>query len=188
MNGVDGYQLWFALDKPVDRQKGYAFLQALCRHYGVDNPQLRVRCFPGSRAQGPMDPSAWEPKAVPAVENPAEMHWSAFVAPGLAALLAQEPWLDHPPSPEAQADLLSRHSVMSTTAFEAALAVLEPSADTLLDIPRQAQPAHGQTARIQGYDAGDPKGFLLAVMNDPSVPLIQRMDAAKSLLPFLKDG
>jgi len=47
-----------------------------------------------------------------------------------------------------------------------------------------ALPADGPTSAGAGRD---PKRFLLHVMNDPSVPLGLRIDAAKALLPYPDD-
>lgn len=195
VNGVDGYQLWFSLQKPVPHEQARAFLQGLCRRYLAEVPLWRVRCFPGEHGAAPTSGSAWHPDPVPHRAGSAEQ-WSAFVAPGLAALLAQEPWLDHPPSADAQADLLSRQRSMDGQAFQAALSLLQaPSAEiapvsdaVLVPAVSPSAPApEGHTALIGGYDVQDPKGFLLAVMNDPTVPLVHRMEAAKALLPFFMD-
>ena len=97
--------------------------------------------------------------------------WSAFVAQDLAALFAEEHWLDLAPPPDAQADLLSRLHGMTSADWQRALERLAPAGAP--DAP-STPPAQHQ----------DPRGFLLAVMNDRAVELPLRIEAAKALLPY----
>jgi hypothetical protein len=106
-------------------------------------------------------------------------HWSAFVAPGLAGMFADEPWLDMPPSPDAQAKLLAGLKSIQPAEFRLAQERLRPAeapvaravASVATDVPREAQ---------------DPKRFLLAVMNDPATDMPLRIEAAKALLPYFE--
>ncbi|NTV11175.1 MAG: terminase small subunit, partial [Zoogloea sp.] len=51
--------------------------------------------------------------------------------------------------------------------------------------PAAAAPAGGEAARLDvAGHFDDPKGFLLAVMNDPSAGAGLRIEAAKALLPY----
>jgi hypothetical protein len=92
------------------------------------------------------------------------------VAPDLAPLFVDEPWLDQPPGADAQAELLSRVQPATPEAFARALAKLAPAAAA----PGTGRPATG--------DRADPRQFLLSVMQDASVDLQLRIEAAKALL------
>ncbi len=112
--------------------------------------------------------------------------WSAFVARTWRPC-CRRAWLDVPPNPDGQADLLSRIAITQTAAFQQALDQLTPAVV-------QAPPdATGNTLDPRDTDraaAGqglDPRQFLLAVMNDPGVELRLRIEAAKALLPGSED-
>ena len=129
-------------------------------------------------------------------------HWSAFVAPDLAPVFGDEPWLNSAPNPTGQSDLLSRLSSMPTADFLRVLDQLRP-VPSAIDLEPAAAPATwtGASATASaGAGAGSatdhpfpagagrsPRRFLLAVMNDASVALGLRIDAAKALLPYLDD-
>ena len=148
----------------------------------------------------------------PALRVPAQQpngHWSAFVTADLARIFADEPWLDLPPNELAQADLLSRMVSIPMDDFERACAQLRPSLPAPAPAPAahtptpdqhphaaettQASPApHGSSATdfthstaptTAGGPWADPRDFLLHVMNDASVDLRLRMEAARALLP-----
>lgn len=138
-------------------------------------------------------------------------HWSAFVTADLARIFADEPWLDLPPNELAQADLLSRMVSIPLDDFERACAQLRPSPPSTAPAPAAHTPTPDQrpqaacTARAPSAQHGssatdfthnihstyttaggpwtDPKDFLLHVMNDASVDLRLRMEAARALLP-----
>lgn len=119
--GVDGYQLWLSLAEPVPVANAAAFLEALREHYlGAVAPK-RISLMPS--LAGP----ATQPQPVPS-QQPATGYWSAFVAPDLAPIFADEPWLDQAPSPEAQAHVLARLQSIKPNALAAALARLQPAA------------------------------------------------------------
>ena len=112
---------------------------------------------------------------------PAGDRWSAFVAPDLAPMFVDEPWLDLPPNPEGQADLLARLHSIPPAAFSRALqAVAIPS-----PVPAQPQAIAASTAPSAAID--DPRRFLVGVMNDASVDLALRIEAAKALLSVTGD-
>lgn len=157
-----GYQLWFSLSEPVPPAQAAAFLEALCARYLADVAPERIVTT----------------GALPSAEVAPE-RWSAFVAPDLAALFTEEPWLDLGPSADAQAELLSRLQSTQPADWQRALerltAVSSPAATTASTadaLPHTAQQ--------------DPRSFLLAVMNDRSVELHLRIEAAKALLPFFE--
>lgn len=145
VTGSDGYQLWFSLAEP---QPATPLLDALRRRYLAGVPPDRVALTAGA----PMPPL----EAAPG-------QWSAFVAPDLAAIFADEPWLDIAPSAEAQAELLSGLKSIRPADLQRALQLLAPA----------AAPAGAQQ---------DPRSFLLGVMNDPAVDMQLRIEAAKALL------
>ena len=129
---------------------------------------------------------------VPALQ-PATGRWSAFVAPDLAAIFSEEPWLDLPPNPEAQAKVLARLECIKPAMFQAALERLSPAVrqETLPLISvageRAGRPASPEVkaSAVHGNSL-DPKGFLLGVMNDQTVELHLRIEAAKALLPYFE--
>ena len=189
VSGTDGYQLWFSLAQPVPVVQAAAFLESLRRRYLGDIEPRRLGLLPALDAASPLQ--ARHARPVPS-EQGTSGRWSAFVAPDLAPVFAAEPWIDIPPSPEGQSKLLSRlHSVQAAD-FALALERLRPAA-----LPAQALPAPEPAERaaaaldsiipvqVQAPAGGwlDPKRFLLDVMNNESVALGLRIEAAKALLP-----
>ncbi|MDR7333500.1 hypothetical protein [Roseateles asaccharophilus] len=152
VSGTDGLQLWFSLQQPVSAARAADFLARLQARYLPGIAPARVRAL------------ATVP-AIPA-QDAATGNWSAFVAPDLAPVFADTPWLDIPPGADGQADLLARLAPIKPAAFEAAMQALAPAA-----APRP--------------DAGtdvNPRQFLQRVLNDETAPLALRVDAAKALL------
>jgi len=169
VSGIDGLQLWFSLAEPVAASQAHAFVDALRSRFLPDIASARVRLMPASdasTAQGHAPP-------VPGRQEPDD-HWSAFVAPDLAAVFAETPWLDVEPGEEGQAALLRGLQTMKPTSFEAALKRL--AADTV-----RSDAAATVSA---GTNVADPKRFLVHVMNDETAPLALRIEAAKALLPY----
>lgn len=186
ISGTDAYQLWFSLAEPVPAAHATAFLSALRRRYLADVAADRIVMVPDAAATGPAGDGARMPpfEATPGC-------WSAFVAPDLAALFADEPWLDLAPGADAQAELLSRLQSMKATELEHArerLGDLESPAaglaSTAAPATRATAPTHA--AAVPAARHQDPRQFLLAVMNDPAVELPLRIEAAKALLPYLE--
>jgi len=167
VSGVDGLQLWFSLASPTSPGAGELFLQGLLARYVPDLGSTHVRLFADVAQRPPAPPFETGPN-----------RWSAFVAPDLAAVFADTPWLDLPPNAEGQATLLRALEPIRPMAFEAALSKLnvieERPADAKLSSPPE----------IRSFDHGhaDAERFLKGVMNDESVPLALRIEAAKSLL------
>lgn len=183
VNGIDAFELWFALAEPLPAGTGAAFLDGLCERFLGDVAPARRRCWPAS------DPGlAAEPARIP--QWHAETgRWSAFVAPDLAAVFDDDPSLDIAPGEEAQADLLSRIRPIGRAEFQIALARLTPEPSPFLP-PAPAAPAMAPAAApARGGPVGpagpydDPRRFLLDVMNDPTVDMALRIQAAKALLP-----
>lgn len=163
VSGSDAYQLWFSLPEPVPAAQGLAFLDALKKRYLGEVPADRVRTSPSALPGAKMPP-------LPPVQA-AEGRWAAFVTVDLAAVFADERWLDLPPTPDAQADVLARLQSMAPGELPRAVERL-----AALDAPSPEVPA------ASGASQQDPRGFLLEVMNDRSVALPLRIEAAKALL------
>lgn len=161
VSGVDALQLWFSLAEPIAVAQALAFLEGLRARFLPDMAPARLRMMPARRLP-------------PHEEQPGT--WSAFLAPDLAPVFADTPWLDIRPNEEGQAALLHGLEVMTQTDFDAALRRLAPSL--------QPPPS---TAAARATATQDPKHFLLQVMNDDSVPLALRIDAAKALLQHTTD-
>lgn len=181
VSGTDGLQLWFSLSEPLGAARAHAFLAALRSRYLPDVAAQRVSLMPAPDASSAAGSHA---PRVPAL-NESTGNWSAFVAPDLAPIFAETPWLDMPPGDEGQANLLSKLASIKPPQLAAALAQLEPAAAPSTAIPPTAT-SDGSlmpTPAVSSARYPEPRSFLLAVMNDESVPLALRIEAAKALLP-----
>ena len=180
VNGRDGYQLWFSLEQPVPVPQAKAFLDALRRRYLGNIAPVRVTMQPAWDATSAPPP---HDGPVPALQADSAQ-WSAFVASDLAPMFADEPWLDVPPNPDGQAQLLAPLKSISPADFELALQRLRPaapaSASASASVPASALAA---AAAAPAAASLDPKRFLLEVMNNDSLDMALRIDAAKALLP-----
>jgi hypothetical protein len=172
ISGIDSYQLWFSLAQPLPAAQATAFLESLRRRYLPDVAPNRIAMHPSVDASAPS--RTRHVSVMPPIEAMAG-RWSAFVTPDLAGLFADEPWLDLPPSPDAQADLLSR--LQSTKADDLKRAS-ERLAPVVTPVPARSEPA---------ANGADPRRFLLDIMNDPAIELHLRIEAAKALLPYFDD-
>jgi hypothetical protein len=167
VNGVDGYQLWFSLAQAVPRVHALEFLEALRARYLGAIALARVRLMPQM------------PQGLPALQASTQ-HWSAFIKPDLAPIFSDEPWLDEPPNPEAQAQVLSQLVCTKPEAFARATAQLGKPVHA--PMPLSAVDASASKA------APDPKRFLMDVMTDERVDMHLRIEAAKALLPYCEGG
>lgn len=183
-SGTDGMQLWFSLVAPVTLAQGHAFVDLLRRRYLPEVPARRVRLWPRMDGQ--------HAQSVPALIEETG-NWSAFVAPDLAPLFAETPWLDIPPGHDGQAQRLASLQSTAPHLLDAAsaqlMALLQPAAPAPtpaaaalpLATAQAGMDAHRlNTSASAGYT--DPRAFLLAVINDETAPLALRIDAAKALL------
>lgn len=172
VSGVDAYQLWFSLEAAVPVAEAQAFLESLRERYLSHLARERVGLLPSG-----LKADAWQADLLPPQATLAGQ-WSAFVAPDLAPIFADTPWLDIPPSPDGQAELLSRLQRIKPAQWASALAQCS-AVSALAHTP--AIPAH--VATTGPHPA--PMRFLLDVMNDETVALALRIEAAKALLPFM---
>jgi hypothetical protein len=190
VSGIDAYQLWFSLAEPVSVAQASAFLEALRLRYLSGVAPGRLALLPAVDAASP--DNIHHAMLVPALQ-PATGQWSAFVAPDLAAIFSEEPWLDLPPNPEAQAKVLARLECIKPAVFHAMLARLGPvvGPETSPVTPVADETEGGQAkqevkASASDENSLDPKGFLLGVMNDKTNELHLRIEAAKALLPYFE--
>lgn len=183
VNGRDGYQLWFSLADPLPAARAAAFLDALLLRYLPMVAPARVRWMPCADAQvASGTPHGWE---VPALQAENQL-WSAFVAPDLAAIFSDGPWLDFPPSLDAQAKVLARLESIKPQAFEVAWQRVQPAVSTQERLAPSAPATfpHINKDAVSQKSGPDPKRFLQDVMEDASVDLQLRIAAATALLPY----
>ena len=185
VSGTDGLQLWFSLSEPLGVTQAHAFMESLRCRYLPDVALQRVSRMPAPDAASA---SGRHARTVPAL-NDATGNWSAFVAPDLAPIFAETPWLDMLPGDDGQANLLCKLASIKPAMFAAALQQLAPAAESVLASPLKAHGGAGLVS-LKVVSAGhpDPRTFLLAVMNDEAVPLALRIEAAKALLPHSTDA
>ena len=199
VSGVDGIQLWFSLAEAVSASQAQALLAALRLRYLPDVAPHRVVLMPAPDASSPTG-AVLHALPVPA-QQAATGHWSVFVAPDLAPVFGDTPWLDSPPGDDGQAKVLRGLRSITPAEWVAAVAQCLPVAGRPVTGRRDADtpnananananpaaaavadpPSPGQPAWAVGTD---PRQFLLSVMNDPSAALALRIDAAKALLPY----
>jgi hypothetical protein len=164
INGVDAFELWMPLQVAVSQDEARRALQHLCARYLSDVAPARWRLWP-ALYEGLCAP----PQAQPQL-HAATGRWSAFVAPDLAAVFGDDPSLDLPPGDDAQAEVLARIQTIPAADWQRAIASAAPAA------PPVSQPA------TTPMPQDDPRRFLLGVMNDATVDMVLRVEAAKALL------
>ena len=178
VNGRDACQLWFSLAEPVPAPQAAAFLDALRQRYLGDTEPGRVALLPAleTASARPLLPA----RQVPALQADSGL-WSAFVASDLVSMFADEPWLDMPPNPDGQAQLLAPLKSILPAEFERAVQRLRPA-----EVP--SAPVQASKDAAQAAASLDPRRFLLDVMNNDSLELALRIEAAKALLPCCADA
>ncbi|HIV72616.1 MAG TPA: hypothetical protein H9903_16900 [Candidatus Aquabacterium excrementipullorum] len=181
VNGKDGYQLWFSTSAPLDLPQAHAFLSALQAAYWADIPVARIRIWPAPAS----DVNEVHATPVPTLLDDTGQ-WSAFVARDLAPVFTDGPWLDIPPNPDGQADLLTPLRCITPDDLQAAMTMLSPATDRPNpDALAGIQPGHAVTPLTHAPGPQDPRRFLQDVMNNPTVDLALRIEAAKALLSTL---
>ncbi|MDP4301096.1 hypothetical protein [Leptothrix discophora] len=177
-SGTDALQLWFSVVEPMDVDAAQAFLALLRRRWLADLPAQRLALWPSPAGGG--EP-ARHARPVPAL-NEATGNWSAFVAPDLAPLFAETPWLDIPPGDEAQAGVLGALASIQPAALASATAQLKQASHQMTPPAPASVDAPTAPILMAASTHTEPRAFLLAVMNDAAVPLALRIEAAKALL------
>jgi hypothetical protein len=176
VSGIDGIQLWFSLASAIPAGQAHAFLEALRARFLAHVPATRMRLWP--TLAEPSQHAAPVPAHQAGTDN-----WSAFVAPDLAALFSETPWLDVEPGEDGQAALLRGLQSIQPAAYDAALAGMRARAPHARALAIATAPAPARETANSAQDAtDDPRRFLLRVMNDESVSLALRIEAAKALL------
>lgn len=170
VNGRDAFQLWIALSAPIPAIEARAILGALHQRYLTEVKPERVVLWPSIGTEGVRhaDPV---PQEIVAGER-----WSAFVAPDLAAVFGDDPALDFPPGADSQADVLARIRALPVELARSLLA--GGAACTPPPVTGRAVASSVQ----ETPEGSDPAAFLLSVMNDASVAMSLRIEAAKALL------
>ncbi len=185
VNGADGMQLWFSVAVALDTAQARAFLNGLRLRYLPAVKPDRLGLMTG--ADSALAACVMALSGSPGAPLEASGCWPAFVAPDLAPIFAETPWLDLPPGDEGQSRVLSGLHSIKPALFDAALAQLQAWAAE----PAMGPTAPGAMARDRGAPAaGHPEAqrFLLSVMNDEAAPMALRIEAAKALLPFGDPG
>jgi len=164
---ADGYRLWLSLAAALPITEAQAFLDALRGKYLAD-------LSPGSLELLVGEPGDFAP--VPALD-PASGKWSAFIDPSMGSMFVEEPGLEMAPSLDRQADMLS--GLRSINAISLRQVTEKLRTDAEADVADAGAPA---SSGPRGHFT-DPRSFLLAVMNDASLAMRDRIEAAKALLP-----
>ncbi|OYY61279.1 MAG: hypothetical protein B7Y51_10500 [Burkholderiales bacterium 28-67-8] len=189
VNGTDGMQLWFSVAAPLDAARAQSFLNGLRHRYLAAVKPERLGLMTG--ADSALAACATALSGSAGASHEANGRWPAFVAPDLAPIFAETPWLDLPPGDEGQARVLAGLESIKPALFEAALAQLQAWADAPTVNAAAAAAAAGSVTSEHDVQAdGHPEAqrFLLSVMNDEAAPLALRIEAAKALLPFGRSG
>jgi len=187
VSGIDGLQLWFSLAEPIAVTQAHAFLERLRSRFLPDIEPGRTRLMPAPDASTLHQ--ELHARLVPALQEQTG-NWSAFVAPDLAPVFADTPWLDIPPNEEGQAALLRSLDVMKQAMFEAALEQLGPSMHqphSTAGVATSVDEPLTHERPVAAAASGDAKRFLLQIMNDETVALALRIEAAKALLQHSND-
>lgn len=185
VSGVDGFQLWFSLVEPISAVLAQTFLKALCARYLADVAPKRLRWMPlaDARAAGEVQ----HVRCVPA-EQAETGYWSAFVTAELAPLFADTPWIDSQPGSDGQAGVLRGLHSIPAPALAAAMRQLGLDSSSMPGTAPETTPTNQpQPEPDLGVAHPSARRFLEQVMNDPSVTLALRIEAAKALLPY-SDG
>lgn len=186
VSGKQSFQLWFSLATPQPTQAVHdAGLQLVASYLGDVKPAL-VTVYPhpaqaSSTATPPGTESPWQHVPHRPLDSPVTDQWCACVARDLAPVFADTPWLDIPPNPEGQADLLSTLRSLPNDRWQALVTTVHPSPSTHPSVPPVTpRPAGASTST--SHPNQDPRQFLLDVMNDTQVDIRWRIEAAKALL------
>lgn len=115
----DGYGVWLSLATPVPLADAERLLRALQNDCLAELPDAELALLPGA-VHGSL-------AALPPCLHPASGKWAAWINPGMGAAFAEEPGLDMPPPPAAQAQFLAGLDSITPAQLAQALAVLAPA-------------------------------------------------------------
>ncbi len=187
VSGTDAIQLWFSMANDIDSTTAERFFTALKLRYLPGIPPSQLRLFPMRDVSSV--PREKHTELVPS-DRHSTGHWSAFISADLAAIFDIEPWLDMPPNMDQQADILSKLQSIKPDQLSTVLAALDSKTE------REVEETAGPSAKIGRSSDGtncrespesasmSPQEFLLQVMRDVQLPLRDRIEAAKALLPY----
>jgi hypothetical protein len=175
ISGMDAYQVWFATSAQLKPAQAFDFLSGLCNRYLSELPGESMRIWPQPAADASGQASADAMEVPP--KKLADGRWSAFVLPSLIEMFEDEPWLEIEPGVDAQADLLARVEPFGIDEFNAALQLLSPEK---IQVPA-TMPVR-QAAAEAAASAARAREFLLSVMDDQSLAIDLRVQAAVALL------
>ena len=175
----NGFQVWLSLAEPVVLEQAEAFLKALRHQYLSETPLSRLTLQPS--ADGFVVP-------VPSY-HPACQKWSAFIDPRMGSMFADELGLDMAPNLEKQAEMLAGLKSITIRDFQRVLRLLNADVAASVSraeggLPLNAIERHSESELTLNNHFTDPKVFLLAVMNDSSASIAERIHAAEVLLPY----
>lgn len=171
VTGNDGYQLWFSLDEPVTAAEASFFLESLRQRFLSDIVPERISMMPTETRHAQLVPTLQQSTGL----------WSAFVAPDLAAIFADSPGLDMSPRVEAQAKVLAPLESIKAAVFEAIFDQVISDVERISATNQFSTPVVTPSTKHCDSDA---KRFLIEVMNDQSLEMHLRIEAAKALLPY----
>ena len=182
VDGLAGWQLWFALSQPRPFDEVRAVLCTAIRSWlrdaDIDVSAADAQAWVFSAWSGAVGTAVGDGTQAPVPRQVAPERWSAFVAPDLVPVFAESPWLDCEPGEEGQSTLMSRWQPIPDEAWARLRQAVAPLASP-------ARAAGLTTAAPRSSDEAaqaDPRAFLVSVMNDPAVDMALRIEAARALL------
>ena len=191
VSGRKGYSLWFSLAEALPLAQIQAFLAALRLKYLADIPLAHLELQPDALAINTLAPARHNTTG----------KWSAFIDPSMGSMFIVEPGLEMAPILDRQAGMLAGLKSIKTANFQRALSILQAPSEldgepaltlaeaaarlpTKVSRPPDLADGYRYSKLGEGNTYADPRDFLLAVMNDSSVGVKQRIKAAKALLPY----
>ena len=191
VSGRKGYSLWFSLAEALPLAQIQAFLAALRLKYLADIPLAHLE----------LQPDALAIKTLAPARHNTTGKWSAFIDPSMGSMFIVEPGLEMAPILDRQAGMLAGLKSIKTANFQRALSILQAPSEldgepaltlaeaaarlpTKVSRPPDLADGYRYSKLGEGNTYADPRDFLLAVMNDSSVGVKQRIKAAKALLPY----
>jgi len=191
VSGRKGYSLWFSLAEALPLAQIQAFLAALRLKYLADIPLAHLE----------LQPDALAIKTLAPARHNTTGKWSAFIDPSMGSMFIVEPGLEMAPILDRQAGMLAGLKSIKTANFQRALSILQTPSEldgepaltlaeaaarlpTKVSRPPDLADGYRYSKLGEGNTYADPRDFLLAVMNDSSVGVKQRIKAAKALLPY----